>query len=259
MSSRREKWILGCGCGGTILFAAFIFMGIPYLNKISNKQRFDKVRDLGPPDMTGKPIYAPNFDTSMGLVEAGTAFLSLNPDSDSVFLLSAHHLLGEAGGLAKEVGWSDVATVVKGVECLPLVVDFEKINLTEPVPIIGASAMDQVSGADDLLVFKAPDSFREMAIPIRTDPIQINEPVWLYASVYGSDALFHLAIVTVSDGQWLEYLFENEIQLMATSGAPVLDKEGRLVAINLGGYDSMGLTGLGNPSVAIRIHLSKLR
>ena len=251
--------MLGCGCGGTLLFAAFVIMGIPYLNKISNKQRFDKVRELGPPDMTGKPVYAPNIDTTMGLVEAGTAFLALDPYSDSVLLLSAHHLLGEAGGLSRELDWGDVAKVVKGVECLPLVVDFETINLTETVPIIGASAMSPNTGGDDLLVFKAPESYRDMAIPIRTDPIQVEEPVWLYASVYGSDHLFHLAVVTVSDGQWLEYRFEDDLQLMGTSGAPVLDKEGRLVAINLGAYQSDGLIGLGNPSVAIRIHLQNLQ
>ena len=75
----------------------------------------------------------------------------------------------------------------------------------------------------------------------------------------GRDRSLHRASVTASTDKELRYIFaDGQLKLRATSGAAVLDKDGRLVAVHLGGGSNLGLIfGVGNPVSSIRSRLDK--
>ncbi|CAM2063766.1 Trypsin-like peptidase domain-containing protein [Sulfidibacter corallicola] len=216
-----------------------------------------KVSHEKTPDVGAYPVYAPTFDTQLGEVRAGKAFLGKEPRTNTVYLLSAHHLLGEAGGLPRELAWHEVPEQVRSVRCASDDPTFEPLTFHEVIPIEGARKMDMNSCTQDLLVFRASEDLAPQALPFRTEPIGVDEPVWLYSSVSNDEKTLHLAVVTDVTEDWLEYVYLEDLDLTATSGAPVVDKEGRLVAINLGGYALGGLRGLGNPVSAVRNNLAR--
>lgn len=226
----------------------FLFVLIDHEASLNDfEQPLDLTQEIAAPDMKGKPVYSLFIQTTLGDVYAGQGFLCKDESLDQVFLVSAHHLLGESGGLPREVNWKEVPMVLKQITGLPVSNEFKEIVLNEPLVIEGASKMTNYSGKHDLLVLRAPKELAALAIPVGKNPPAYQEPVWLYASNWEDPNLFHLGTVVDLDGNWLVYKYQVPVELPGTSGAPVIDSEGYLVAVNLGGYEDDGLVGLGNP------------
>lgn len=83
---------------------------------------------------------------------------------------------------------------------------------------------------------------------VSLDPLNPGDRVWLVSEVIGSQSLVHSATVEGIQDGWLIYRFDQPLELRATSGAPVVDALGEVVAINAGGGDDNGKTfGAGTP------------
>lgn len=104
----------------------------------------------------------------------------------------------------------------------------------------------------DLSVFRAPAELAAHALELAADEPAGGARVWLLARLVGGaapDVYLHPAHVRVATDKILGYEFENnQLNLTATSGAPVVNAQGKIVALNLGGGFSGGkLNVFGNP------------
>lgn len=85
--------------------------------------------------------------------------------------------------------------------------------------------------------------------------------MWLIASVmHGApkSQLLHAATVEEDQkGEFLRYIFDNpKMNLSRTSGAPILNSDGEVVAINVAADTTRGkLVGLGTPVTRFRPYL----
>lgn len=246
--------LLFTGCGGAQ----------PAANQTANP--IAPPAPAGPPKLTAEAIFRPAFETSLGRVDAGTAFVVEWHGRQVV--LSALHLLGTAGGLAREVAAADVPRVVTALELSPC---FEGPNVQKvavpaaAISIPSARPLGAISaGAGDVIAFWLPADANGPALKLADAAPKSGERVWLAASVMAGGtpgAQLHAAkVIEVDEAGDLLYAFDQAtLELRATSGAPVLNAAGHVVAINLGGGSPNPgqLLGVGNPISRFRSSLEK--
>ncbi len=210
-----------------------------------------------PPAVAADRLLRPAFATRDGELRAGSAFLVRDPRAPaSVLLLTAHHLFGPDGGLAREVAGAELPAFVREVRLADLA--GRPVAVAGPVvPIPGARAHRQVDFAHDLAAFAAPPALAGRAFALARAAPAVGERVWLFAEVRAGappGRLLHAATVTSSSATELAYRFDDGgLDLGATSGAPVLDGAGEVVGVHLGGgRDLRGLFGVANPAASVR-------
>ena len=216
------------------------------------------------PAVPDRFVLRPSFTTSLGPVNAGAAFAL--KVGDRTLLVTAMHLLGPAGGLKAQVAAERLAEVVQSVGVRGAFTDDKApVAVAKTVlPIEGAHPMgDDASG--DILVL-------EPEVKTGLDRLQVHEtpklsagalaaaapavgdPVWLAARIGSGEARAHAGKVVEINDKWLFYEFTSaDLDLAGTNGAPVLDAEGKVVGIQLGGgvMDDGKLVGAANPWPAV--------
>jgi hypothetical protein len=177
--------------------------------------------------------------------EAGTAFV-VDVGARTV-LVTAQHLFGTMGGLDEEIPWQAMPARATSVRCRQ--VKGGGVWMTSAaLAITGAHPVSATSTAEfkDIAVFPLAD--QSAALPRLT--LSESEPatgskIWLVAQVKGRNPsmLLHRATVLGHQQGALIYKFDDkQIELQATSGAPVVDASGKLVGINLAGTTEEGST-----------------
>jgi hypothetical protein len=180
---------------------------------------------------------------------------------ESTVLLSAHHILGRPGGLSKAINWKDVPTAVTRV--IGKTVDGEgTVTATRALAIEGARPLDPRDPSSDLSAFLVEDAGGVPTLELAQANSENGEFVWLFAEIQGyvgRDKLLHRGSVSASTEKELRFIFaDRQLKLKATSGAPILNAKGEVVAVNLGGGSNLGLTfGVGNPVSSVRKRLDK--
>jgi len=129
------------------------------------------------------------------------------------------------------------------------------------ISIASAAPLGEESEAGDIVAFWVPKNVQVRPASLSLDQPKVGQRVWLAAGVYGGDfsERLHAATVTSLKEGSLYYSFDfSETSMQATSGAPVLDENGSVVAIHVGfGTSSGQLIGVGNPVVRFRKHLER--
>lgn len=192
-------------------------------------------------------VCRPTFKVDSTSYDAGTAFRVAGPRP---FVLTAQHLFGPDGGLAAVVPWQDMPARARMVRCTPIA-GGQPLSGASALAVPGAHAMgsDDANGAlDDVAIFRAPPAdgtARGLALAVA--PPKEGDPVWLIAAVQGSASSVHPAHVLTTERGALLFAYEDpKLDLDATSGAPVVDADGHVVGLNLGGgYDSDAGTVIG--------------
>jgi len=210
----------------------------------------------GPPTAATAVICRPTFSVDGQPLEAGTAFLLSTPTGPA--LVTAQHLFGPAGGLDTDIAWSQMPARVSGAACRTLSGD-AIWTAGKPYAIEGAAPSAPTGPVRDMAAFAI--DLNGQAAPAPLTPAKgrpaRGDKVWLVAQVVAGaprTTLLHSAVVEGFEGDALVYVFDNPaLELRATSGAPVVNAKGELVAINLGGGQQDGKLlgfGVGGPAVA---------
>ena len=211
------------------------------------------------PTIPKRVLFTPTFISVRGPLTAGTAFLCDAPDGKSHLLLTAHHLFGPAGGLDKDVPWNMLTNVVKRVVATAKDDSSFKISSRSPLTIPNAKALDEHGVEHDVAAFEVLKNDECVALKLAKKNPNVGEEVWLYAQTEGDahPKLFS-GKVLFADSTQLDYSFNGSpIVFTGTSGAPVLNKDGDVVAINIGGREKSGTSvGSGNPAVSVLKHLN---
>ncbi len=217
-------------------------------------------RDDVAPSVPDGFVLRPTFQTTRGDAPAGTAFAITLPGRPRAILLSALHLLGESGGLKEDIPAKDVPGALKGVvvsDC------FDRrrppIRLgKEVVSIPDAASFPGPSKAGDIVAILVPTDVKLETRRLAAKMPAKGDRVWLAAEVFAGapkGRRLHPARIDGTEAGYLLYVFEEaDIELVGTSGGPVLNAAGEVVAIHLsGGKTPDGkLLGGGNPASRFR-------
>jgi hypothetical protein len=215
-----------------------------------------------PPRVPDGFVFRPEFSTAYGQVAAGSAFVVSLPSHKEYVLLSAIHLLGTNGGLEQDVAATEIGDVVTELALRPCFGNAAPLKVkAQWLPIFEASAKLQPDGPGDIVAFWLPRTASVEARPFAVKTPAPGSRVWLVASVMeGEPPMKRAHGATVVDRVTfglLYYEFDNaDLSLQATSGAPILDADGCVVAIHLGrGSINSRLLGAGNPIGRFRPYL----
>ncbi len=206
----------------------------------------------------GHTIYRPTFELKSEVAKAGIAFLI--EENNKVYVVSAQHLIGFAGGLTKDYRGEEMKANFKAVKLEPIQLGFSSLVSKEVISIPGAKAMEGDNFTTD--VFIAPITGKVDSTPFSLSKYRpsVGDKVFLFAPVGLEKEMYHPAVVVSSEEYELGYLFDNKsINLRATSGAPVLNLNHQVVGINLAGGEvpEMGVIGWSNPGMTVRKYIKK--
>jgi len=211
-----------------------------------------------PPKIEDGFVLRPTFHTADGDYDAGTAFVVALPVINRTVVVTALHLLGPAGGLDKQLSAKEAADFAKSVSLVDAFGAEVKVPDAGPCLFIPkAGAGDEPTEAGDVLAFWGSDDQVLVASQFSDKLAEAGDTVWLAAAVLGGappDQRFHAAkVIGLTPTKELIYEFENpNIELRATSGAPVVNELGHVVAINCSGGthpETKAVLGIGNPSL----------
>ncbi len=176
------------------------------------------------PSLLEAAVFRPEFVTETESWFAGTGFFATH--NNRTWCLWAHHLYDSEVPVSRhEVrAWGVIAPEVD-IGCRPLVVDGAK-----------------TSGSGNDFAVGLPESAPARSLEISCRAPAEGDHVWMLAEPADSSELAFEAVVTSVDGGELWYDFYDKFMLQATSGAPIVDSDGRAVAINLGGGRWFGRT-----------------
>jgi hypothetical protein len=213
------------------------------------------------PTLATDIILQPEFQTKKMTFAAGTAFLVKVDGYKRTVVLSAIHLLGPDGGYPEQVSARDVAQVIEKVTFTDKFTGEKPLSVSQGVITIpDAAPFDKGSKAGDILAFWGPENTFRKPLSLAAKGPAKGDPVWLAARVREGapqTQQLHRATVLAEQKGQLYYEFDNaKLNIDGTSGAPVLNAAGEVVAINVGGgMDKGKLLGVGNPVGVFREHL----
>jgi hypothetical protein len=215
-----------------------------------------------PDGFVARPAFIlPNGDR----LDAGTAFFA--EIGDRRVLLTAHHLFGPAGGFPSALTPEQLPTAIKEVQLAEAWSGGRMAPVGAPVTLPGAHPLGKDAAGDVAMMFLRAGLASANTVPSAGRPLaatnaKVGQTVWVAAPVIDgpeATARLHEAKVVQVDAGWLIFDYkEPGLNLVATSGAPVLDKDGAIVGINLGGGKDQGhLYGSAAPIDAIRPLLTR--
>ena len=219
----------------------------------------DLVAKTDAPQPPRHVLFSPEFHSKGQVLRAGHGFLS-RADGRRLFV-SAHHLIGTSGGFDRDYEWNEIPAAVDRIVARSVNDPARAFTAMEPLLIEGATGLNDETFALDLMAFKVvgdPKGNASAGLQWAKRQPEIGERVWLFSPVSGSDKLLHQACVLDIEDSGIAYMFDDPIKLQATSGAPVLNSDGDVLAMNLGGVVEGGRTiGFGNPAHAMLAHLTR--
>jgi hypothetical protein len=186
----------------------------------------------------------PSFTVGGQTYQAGTAFLV--EGGGRTYLVTAHHLFGQGGGLPADIAWQDLPTKIAGLRCQPFA--GRRIWTTgAPLAIPGAAPGENEETLNDIAAFpiQIDPPMRGFVLKLAAQPPKPRDTVWLLASLMGgapaSQMLHRATVAKVSANGGLIFLYDNpNLEIRATSGAAILNAEGQVVGVNFGGGPKNG-------------------
>lgn len=198
-------------------------------------------QSIAAPVNAAASICGPIFQLASGPNEAGTAFLLNLPEGKGKkILLTAHHLFGPDGGVEPQISWQALPKAVSRVACQSLQEPSWQVQAGRPFPVKEAKSYAEDGPKKDLAVFAVETNVQ--ALNLASFNPKVGDTVWLVAQARAGAAptqLLHKARVVEATLDQLVYAYENPaLGLGGSSGAPVVNESGQVVAVNFGGGKS---------------------
>ena len=186
--------------------------------------------------------------------------------------ITAHHVVER---VRAEVG-GGTASGGPGARLVPSGGTRQPVPLGPMLTIAAARTIDGQSWDRDVAAFALPRPIGAPVLTLAPDQPVEGDTVWLLAAVRGSSERLHPAVVIISRDSAFAYRYVRVSDGSLTSGAAVVDRSGRVVALNVGtvpitaerwarfatrfpgccgGGPSTGLAGIGVGARALRRHL----
>lgn len=193
-------------------------------------------------------VYRPVFTTKSGDQESGTAFVAKFAAGGPSYLVTAHHLFGEDGGLDREYASSELPGLVSKVSATSI----------EKQPALTAGPAIEIKGAKkygqhpftDMAVFPVTAPADAPALVFATTKPAEGASVWLIAPTDGGSTVRHAGKVVQADDEGIGFAFDDgSIKLRGTSGGPIVNEAGNVVGIFAASGSMDGKTvGFGTPA-----------
>lgn len=212
--------------------------------------------NVTPPDIPDNTILRPEFELNTETFKAGTAF-AIEMEEKSL-ILTAYHLFGEAGGLEKEIPASDLPYVLKKVTFRDA---YNDEFCGECEKVLKIRDADTYPNTDkDIVAFYYGKNMNANRLKLSSKLPKKGETVWLAAPTINDwETKLHKATIKTASNKAIYFEYEEEdIELTATSGAPILNASGEVVGLNVGGGNQNGKTiGVANPCTSIEKMIKK--
>ncbi len=211
---------------------------------------------LAEPELADFAVWRPFFFTSVGDHKideiVGTAFAVRIRDGDQPYLLTTSHLLGPETGLDHLIEPSKIREQVNHVvasEAFGATDSFIDLALPLDLPV-DLETDNQGRATDVLLIPGGPGAKRLRPISLAEGAPEVGDSIWLGTAVFGgapaSQKVHQAEVFVIRDGT-VSYRFHNPLlDLKAAAGAPLLDRNGRIVGMHLkGSADNDEVSGSG--------------
>jgi hypothetical protein len=213
----------------------------------------------GEPKVPDNALLKPTFLLSNGSWSGGTAFLLRVADRHEALLVTCHHLFGPATGRERQMSGEQIRANVCAAVGLSMQDQKTIFVAGNYILFPDARSHDEHGAERDLAAFVVKSDKPPPAFEFAESAPQIGQKVYMFARLRSETEprLFPAKIVQV-ELNWLLYTFEDKtIDLAGTSGAPVLDDQGKVIGMHVGGGAQHGeLTGAANPAARMKENLA---
>ncbi len=216
-------------------------------------------------------VLRPVFETTQGSLEAGTAFAVEH--QGQILALTAFHLFGPPGGLPTQISAAELPGYATGLTARDAWSGAEVGKSSGPALLLADAQPMGETAARDLAAFPMvrPDPLQAIDVAgvsahkflrpraLAAEAPAVGAKVYVAASlVTGNKPGTLEATVLEVNPDWIFFEYATtELDLTATSGAPLLDEGGEVVGMVLGaGLFEGKLIGSASPGLAIKQRLS---
>jgi len=210
-------------------------------------------RLLAEPWVRPHVVYKPTFLTGYDSLTAGTGYIA-KMGNEYVFL-TAHHLFGPAAGLERDLNPQEAVDFAAALAACSMTDPARVVVSSDMLLIPSAKTFGDQDASHDVAAFRLFE-YQGPSLDIAQTQPKSGEKIYLLARPRGEDRLRLLsAVVTRVSPNELEYAYdESGANLAGTSGAPLLNENGEVVGMNLGGGKTDGKEhGIGNPAASFSL------
>jgi hypothetical protein len=207
------------------------------------------------PKIPAHVVFRPTFLTRDFSHTIGTGFLIEGKSSDSSFLVTVHHVFGPDGGLESELTGAHVPAVFPRAVGFSFDKDPMLLTTDEGVPVFDARKADDNGAERDIALFRVRGWSAGKTLKFARKRPELNQEAWIVLRdpVENEMVFAKVVLAWMSETEFRYLIPDPHLNYTGASGAPVIDKNGDVIAMHVGFFTSKSgrRFGFGCPASAI--------